>query len=213
MITREVMSAFGSEMTKGAFLGTMGSVLVQRALAPGILRRDPETPRSKELRDALLKHEKVDVRVQENAGPHYSNAGRPYVSVRENEDPGILAHELGHAEIDKSTIGKLLQSQALRTVSMAAGAGGVALGILGNNPSHRTIGALIAVAATTPILGAEGWASAKAMDKLRQAGATEGEVGSAKTRLLKAFGTYATIPAGLLGDIATLAMLTRPVAG
>ena len=209
---REELAAFGAEMTKGAFLGTLGSVLVQQALAPGVLRRDQETARHKDLRAALLKDETVEVRTQENQGPHYSNSGRPYVSVRENEDPGILAHELGHAEIDRTTIGRVLQSQALRTLSVVAGTGGAALGVLGSTPSHRTIGALIAVAATTPILGSEGWASVKAVDKLRRAGATEGEVSAAKTRLLKAFGTYAAIPAGLVGDVATLSMLTRHAA-
>lgn len=213
MISREVLTAFGAELSKEAFLGTLGSLLVQHTLAPGVLKQDPETPRHKELRGALLKGETVDVRYQKpgGTGPHYSNAGRPYVSVRENEDPGILAHELGHAEIDQTTIGRILQSQALRTVAVAASAGGVALGVLGSTPSHRTIGSLIAVAATAPVLGAEGWASSKALDRLRRAGATEEEVSSAKKRLLKAFGTYASIPAGLVGDIATMSMLTRPV--
>jgi hypothetical protein len=209
---REELTAFGAEMTKGAFLGTLGAMIVQQSLGPGILRRDPETARHKELRDALLKGETVEVRTQEDKSPHYSNTDRPYVSVRPNEDPGILAHELGHAEIDRTTIGRVLQSRALRVASAVAGVGGAAMGVLGSNTSHRTIGTLIAVAATAPILGAEGWASSKAVDKLRRAGATEGEVSAAKTRLLKAFGTYATIPASVVGDVATISMLTRHVA-
>lgn len=83
------------------------------------------------------------------------------------------------------------------------------LGMMGSTPSQRTIGTLIAVASSTPILGAEGWASTKAVDKLRRAGASEQEVGAAKRRLLKAFGTYATIPAGILGDVATASALSR----
>lgn len=213
MITTESLVSFRREMTKEAILGTLGSLLIQQALAPSVLRLDPDGPRQKALREALLKSESVEVRYQPEGvggpGPHYSNTGRPYVSVREGEDPGILAHELGHAEIDRSGFGKLLQSSMLRGASVVGAVGGTALGMMGSTPSHRTIGTLIAMASTAPILGAEGWASAKAVDKLRRAGATESEVGAAKKRLLKAFGTYATIPAGILGDIATAAALSH----
>ena len=213
MISKESLESFRREMTKEAILGTLGAMLVQQALAPSVLRLDPDSPRSKELRKALLKTETVDVHYQpagtSGTGPHYNNTGRPFVSVREGEDPGILAHELGHAEIDRSGFGRVLQSSALRGASVIGAVGGTALGMMGSTTQHRTIGALIALASTAPILGAEGWASAKAVDKLRHAGATETEVGAAKKRLLKAFGTYVTIPAGMLGDIATAAALSR----
>jgi hypothetical protein len=211
MISSRALSSFSDEMSKESVLGTLASQLLRKAMTPGVLRLDPDNARRAELRKALLKGEAVEVRYQHEGsgeGPYYSNTGgKPYVSVRSLEDPGILAHELGHAEIDRSGFGKLLQSSGLRGVATVGAVGGTVLGMMGSSPSHRTIGAVIALASTTPILGAEGWASAKAINKLRAAGATESEVSAAKSRLLKAFGTYATVPAGILGDIATASML------
>lgn len=213
MISSQVLRAFHEEMSKEAFLGSLASQVIRRSMGPGILQKDPEDDRKKALRDALLKGEAVEVRYQQDeggSGPHYNNAGgKTYVSVRKEEDPGILAHELGHAEVDRTAFGKFLQSPALRGIATVGAVGGTMVGMMASSPAHRTIGTVIALASTTPILGAEGLASSHAIKKLRAAGATEGEVSAAKKRLTKAFGTYATVPAGILGDIATASLLSR----
>jgi hypothetical protein len=120
-------------------------------------------------------------------------------------DPAILAHELGHADVDQSTIGRVLQSGVVRTGSnilppamalSVSRAAGQAMGPL----AGALIGASVPFLVNSPVLIAEALASKKGVQRLREAGMSEKDIEKAKKQLWKAYGTYLAYPA-LFGAI------------
>jgi len=209
MMSADVLSAFSKEMQKQAFLGTLLTTPFRHVLAKGALSKGKDTARAKMLRKALSKGDPTEIKLLANEsaqGPHYiSRDGKQQVHVRKEEDPAVLAHELGHSELDRETVGSILQSTGMRAAS-GLGVGAGALVGLGGKPA---IGAAIAAASLLPVLTYEGMASSRGIDRLRKAGATAEEISEAKTKLLKAWGTYASLPVAVAGDVLTLQMLTR----
>ena len=121
------------------------------------------------------------------------------VIVVSRQDPAVLAHEMGHAKIDQSALGKLVQHRYVRAAStIGAPAGAVLSGYAAGSGLGPIAGALIGAAApfliNSPVLVAEALASKKGVDALRRAGMPEAEIGKARATLLKAFGSYATLP-------------------
>lgn len=209
MMSAGVLSAFSKEMQKQALLGTLLTAPVRHVLAKGTLAREKDTARAKMLRKALSKDDPTEIKLLADGsakGPHYiSPRGKQQVYVRKNEDPAILAHELGHAELDREIVGSILQSTGMRAASRL----GLGVGILAGAGGEPTIGATIGAASLLPVLAYEGMASSRGIARLREAGATEAEVSAAKTKLLNAWGTYASLPVAAIGDVLTAYMLSR----
>lgn len=113
-------------------------------------------------------------------------------------DPHILAHELGHAEIDTSTLGKLVQNP----ITTAMGNSGSGVGLIGgaasgyhdekNEQSHVGRDAALLGGMHLPQLGYEGAASLKGGRMLRELG--EKDLSSYAKRMGQAWGTYALNP-------------------
>lgn len=213
MIDPAVLSAFSSEMQKEALLGTLLTGPIRKALAKDALNKPKENKRLGELRKLIAKGDKTEIKIidkEDLQGPRYENVkgpdgvGKQVVFVRENEHPAIIAHELGHSELDRETLGGILQSKPMRIASALGSAAGIIYA-----RQSPTIGAVIAAASTLPILAYEGIASSRGVERLRRAGATEKELSDAKSRLLKAWGTYATMPVSHGVDAAFLGSLSR----
>lgn len=208
MISREVLSAFSDEMQKQALLGTILRMPIARRLATAAMEKSPETLRLKRLRKALVKGDKTEVTIlpaDDSVGPRYEPRAKQWVGVRKEEDPAILAHELGHAELDRELVGSVLQSKPVRIGAALGSITGIAVARHG----PVAIGAAISAAALLPIPIYEGMASLRGLERLRRVGATDEELADARSKLLKAWGTYALLPAGAAVDAASLGMLSR----
>ena len=114
--------------------------------------------------------------------------------VLRDKDHHVLAHEVGHAEVDKNFLGRLIQSKPSRLVANLAPAGATFAGMLARTPKGKVLSIVIPVAATLPTLGSEAWASSKGHDMLKERGATEKDLKVYKSRMLKAFLTYTQLP-------------------
>ena len=209
-----VLRSFSAEMKKEALLGTLLTMPLRASFAGAAMRRDADTKRSKELRDRLVKDDPTEVRILPQGslrGPSYAVENkRQYVNVRSEEDPAVLAHELGHSELDRSIVGAALQSGTLEAATSAGRFGAVLGSGLGLRP---TIGAAIAAASLLPTLAYEGAASIKGLNRLARAGATKEELANARSKLLNAWGSYATLPVAAAGDALTAALIRRAVRG
>lgn len=110
--------------------------------------------------------------------------------------PGVLGHEIGHARLQRSALGRLAQSVPSRALFNLTNLGvtGVASGIGASGVEDPVTGALVAggvpLATTIPTLGSEAGASIKGIGELRRAGASPAQIAAAKKTLLRAFGTY-----------------------
>lgn len=111
-------------------------------------------------------------------------------------DPAIMSHELGHREINKSTWGKLLQNPVTTGLGMASpliGMGaGYASGAASDDPTVKRLGIAAPLLAAAPMLAYEGLASIKGLRNLKRIGASPAQMAEARSKLLGAFGTYAT---------------------
>ncbi len=206
------MHTFFDELEKQAALGTLGAMLVSAVAGKKALELKGDTARTKKLRKAL---EKLDPGVRVTAkntpfGPHYMT-GKKKVVVRKGEAPAILAHELGHAAVEDSTLGSLLQNRPTSIVAnLSQPVHSLASAIQawrGKSPSG--IGAAIATAAMVPRTLYEAGASVHGVRKLREAGATAKEVGDAKKRLALAWSTYAGQNLAPVGDYLTYKMAPK----
>lgn len=114
---------------------------------------------------------------------------------QDTRSPGVLAHELGHADIHASRAGRVIQNVGTRT--MGAGAGGIgmlsgAVSGMSDDPNMHALGLAAPALAAAPMLAHEGLASIKAIKHLRNAGATAPQMWRAAKTLVPAWGTYAT---------------------
>jgi hypothetical protein len=204
-----VLRSFSAEMKKEALLGTLLTMPVRHVLGKRALEREPDTARQEKLRKLLSKGDPTEIRILPDGskqGPHYdSDSKKQWVSVRDKEDPAVLAHELGHSELDREFVGSVLQSKLVRIGTAVGGIGGAYAASRG----HLTIGAAIAASSYLPVLAYEGMASMRGIDRMKRVGATEEELAAAKSKLLKAWGTYATMPVASAGDALTAGALSR----
>ena len=141
------------------------------------------------------------------AGPHFSpgaasfggaSAGGsegPHVKIPKGwNNPAILSHELGHADIHKNMLGRLVQNPvttgAASLAPALAGVGGFASGFSDDERVRR--GAVLApLAMSAPTLAYEAGASLLGARKLRRAGASGKQMLNAAKALVPAWGTYA----------------------
>ena len=116
------------------------------------------------------------------------------------KDYATLAHELGHAELDKRLWGKLVQNPIARGAfpwtPVAGALGGVLLS------KGKKLGLLLPVATVAPTLISEGAASAKGKKLLKDVGATKKELEEYKKEMGMAFGTYsASVPMAAIAAV------------
>lgn len=114
---------------------------------------------------------------------------------KDTRSPAVLAHELGHADIQASRGGRLIQNAPTRMLGMgASGVGLISGGLSGlsDDPRARALGLAAPAIAAAPMLASEGLASFKAVRHLRGAGASKGQMWRAAKTLLPAWGTYAS---------------------
>lgn len=204
------MKAFSQEIEKQAVLGTLLTAPIRDALYWYASDRPKDKERAKAVREKLLEVVS-DVKLRQGARPTFERKGdQKHITVRKDEAPAILAHELGHAEIDDSFIGRMAQSPVGRTAPVSVGnlLGAVALG-----RGQHAAGTASVAAGFVPVLAQEALASIKGVRKLREAGASEEELADAKKRLLAAWGTYATLPVAMVGDVLSIGAVIRALSG
>lgn len=107
--------------------------------------------------------------------------------------PAILSHELGHHDISKSRVGRLLQNKGTiiaGQLSPAIGAVSGALTGLSDDERVQAAGRWAPVAAAAPMLAYEGGASLLALKRMHAAGASGRQLLRGAGTLLPAFATY-----------------------
>lgn len=198
-------------LVKLAFFGDMVAGPIHDLLVSGAKPKVDE-----ELSDRLIASaKKRGIGVDINPGvPDHFNPRTKRVSVQ-GKTPSLLAHEIGHANIEKSRLGRLLQNRYTLTaggLSPVAGlASGGARGALAARRGDErdglgaTVGKSLIVPGllAAPQLAYEGLASIKGMRMLRRAGASKPIVDNARKTLGRYWGTYALQPtAGAINDAA-----------
>lgn len=154
--------------------------------------------------------------LEEALGPGHKLPKGKIVMTSKDKDPTTLAHEMGHAQFDEGTIGKVMQNPYVRGSAPALGLGagmmlGSAAGMSAGALAGAAVGGALGAAGHVPTLVGEGMASMKAVDNLRAAGASEQQVAHAKRQMGRWFLTYMKDPlkatvvgagAGALGGLA-----------
>jgi len=117
-----------------------------------------------------------------------------------SKDYETLAHELGHAELDKKILGRFLQGPTARglfdwtPVAGALAGAGLATG--------KKLPLLLPLLTAVPTLASEHWATLRGGKRLETAGATKKEVEKYRDNLRSSLGTYgATAPVSALAGI------------
>lgn len=157
----------------------------------------PLAKAEKKIFNALMQNAPVKVRILPEAaayGGGYFDQVNKEIGLSE-KNYQILAHEIGHAEIDKHLLGRIIQSRAVR---LASGAMGNALSGLGAGilmAKGKKWGVLLPTAIALPTLLSEGVASYKGNKLLKEHGATDEQQRDYRNLALKMFGTYAAAPA------------------
>lgn len=111
-------------------------------------------------------------------------------------NPHVLAHELGHAEFDKTMLGKATQNLPVGQLrnpmlSMGIGAASGALTGMSDNETVQRVGRWAPLALQAPMLMSEAAASLKGHSNLKRLGATAEQLKRYRRTMLPAFGTYA----------------------
>jgi hypothetical protein len=149
----------------------------------------------------LSKGSPVKVKVTEEA----KNYGGGFYDLKEKiigvtkDDYQSLAHELGHAELDKKVLGKLLQNALTRLSSapiptMLAGIGSGLLMAKG-----KKWGILLPAALSAPLLMSEYLASKGGAKLLKNTGASKEQQSDYKSEMAKGLATYLVPP--LMGTL------------
>jgi len=146
----------------------------------------------------------VDAKADKYGGGYFDQIAKEIGISR--KDYETLAHELGHAEMDKRLWGRIIQHPISRGVfpwtPVAGALGGVLLS------KGKKMGLLLPLATATPTLISEGMATSKGSKLLKDIGATKKEVDKYKKEMDGAFGSYsASIPMAAMA-----AMLAHSIA-
>jgi hypothetical protein len=152
-------------------------------------------------------------------GAHFDRAGdegKPLVSLSkrlEGTDEGLstLAHELGHAEFDKTTLGRVVQDGNVRAMSGFGPLIGMVIALIaeGNVARKATLSSLGVAASQAPLLAGEGVAWMKGHQMLKEHGATPDQLKHLRHEALRLGSTYLTPGAYGLGT----ALLTSAAHG
>jgi hypothetical protein len=110
---------------------------------------------------ALVKGSPVKIKVTEEAkdyGGGYFDPEKKLIAV-DKKDFSVLAHELGHADLDKGLLGRMLQSRLARLAYMKSGIASIGAGIL--MAKGKKWGLLLPALAVAPTLASEALATSK----------------------------------------------------
>lgn len=121
---------------------------------------------------------------------------RPLIAISEkaHNAPGILAHELGHAAIDRHALGGLIQNTPVRAIHANIGSVGAmsgALTSLSDDERVRAAGRWAPLALSAPKLLSEAGATLHGLHAMHGAGATGAQLLRGAGLLAPAFATYA----------------------
>jgi hypothetical protein len=144
--------------------------------------------------EKLIKNDGANVALDPGKQPYYNQNSRQAVIGNEFAPPSLLAHELGHAELDKHWLSRAAQSTTATRLGMHGmplGAVTGAVSGLSANPYIRALGVAAPAIAALPQLATEIGASRAGMRKLRALDLPEEEYGHSKQLLHDAFKTYA----------------------
>lgn len=199
MISPVTLRAFSSELTK----------IAKKQSDPKLTEKDiKKIERDLELWNKLREVSPVDVGIDDEAHIHgggFFDSKEKRIGLSE-KNPHSLAHEMGHAELDKNFLGRAVQHPVGRAVfpwtPVAGALGGVLLS------KGKKMGVLLPIMTAAPTLLSESLATRKGAKKLKEVGATEEEIDQYKKELKDSFGTYSSIGpeavmAGGLGYLAS----------
>lgn len=168
MISSTSIQAFSNELKKIAATDADGQLITEK---------DVQTiKREVELWNKLRKASPVKVRQDRMADLH----GGAYFDQQAKEiglskkDYESLAHEIGHAELDKKLIGRMLQHPAARTAFGFTPVAGAIAGAMAGRGNKK--GLLLPLATAAPTIASEMWATHKGKKQLQAQGATPEEV-------------------------------------
>ena len=190
MLSGAAISSFATEISKIA-------AKQQETLPKADIK---EIKREVELWNKLRAMEpKVKIKIDRDAeaygGAYFDQQAKMIGLTR--KDYESLAHELGHVEMDKKFLGRLMQHpisrSAFEATPIAAILGGVLLA------KGKKLGLLLPIATATPTLLSEWLVTRKGGKKLELVGASKKEIDKYKKNLKASFKTYSSvIPKALL---------------
>lgn len=113
----------------------------------------------------------------------------------DNEDEHALAHEIGHARLQNSTLGALAQHPISRGAALASPAAALAAGMLMPSKRSKMLGIAAAMGLTVPTLASEGMADYEAHKFLKEQGRTPEETDAYLKSRLGGQASYLGLPA------------------
>jgi hypothetical protein len=141
----------------------------------------------------------VKIRITKDAdigGGGYFDWGKEEIGMS-RKDYEVLAHELGHVQIHENVLGRLIQNLPARISHATSGLSGIPASMLMAKGSNW--GILLPAALAAPTLLSEAIASVKGDSLLQEAKATKEQQGQYRKRMLRAYGTYLSLP--ILGTV------------
>lgn len=198
MLNSPAIHAFRSELKKIA------------ASKPSIQEEDVVAiKREVELWNKMRKASPVKVKRDRMADLHggaYFDQQAKEIGLARN-DYESLAHEIGHAELNKKLLGRLLQHPHARALFNMTPLAGAAAGVLA--AKGRKAGLLLPLATAAPTIASEIWATRRGGKKLEEQGATPEEVKRYRSGLRKSLVSYFGPPAEAAGAGALTYLLAR----
>jgi len=110
---------------------------------------------------ALVKGSPVKIKITPDAesyGGGYFDSAKKVIGL-DKKDFSLLAHELGHAELDKGLLGRMLQNRIARLAYMRSGIASIGAGIL--MAKGKKWGLLLPAIAVAPTWASEALATSK----------------------------------------------------
>jgi hypothetical protein len=143
---------------------------------------------------ALVKGSPVKIEITEDAksyGGGYFDTDKKIIGLS-NKNFSTLAHELGHADLDKNVLGRLLQSRVARLAYMSSGIASVGAGIL--MAKGKKWGLLLPAIAVAPTLASEALATSKGRKLLDDLKVGKKQLQEFEGHNRKGFSSYVTKP-------------------
>ena len=150
--------------------------------------------------DTLIRNSTTPVHIDERAnwgGNGYYYPSKNYIVLDNTRNPYTLAHELGHAELQKSNMGALMQGRIPRIVHNVSPVIGTISGyhMTGGSRERALKSLILALGLSSPTLLSEGAASYKGHEILQEHGATPEELAEYDKQMTAAFSSYLFEPA------------------
>lgn len=195
----------GGLVTGGSYLGNrLSNELFQAQLGK---ENNPLYESIKANRPEGLKIEERPIRtiLGEKIGPHhfggsnrpfaqhFGDLGEEYVATDAAKNPAVLAHEIGHADVNRSALGRAIQNPLTMRVGRHAGNIGAVSGLLSgfsDNEHIQRAGLAAPVLASLPQLGYEAAATVHGLRRMRGAGGSVKDLAHGMKALGPGFASY-----------------------